>query len=172
MFETVPYEGWRSNLITAFSFWNKEINLNHWTNFQNPSFIPDDPMTLLIGVPEDPLLNCVRGHGSKRLEVCLFRQCSFCHIHRQTDRQTDYRHTVLSFRPGPVIEVCPFYGTQQSRCLPPFTWGRKQIHFPKRCVFFYLEFRTMDKVQKPSYSSVIHHRQNPTDLTKQRCPHG
>jgi hypothetical protein len=25
--------------------------------------------------------------------------------------------------------------TIQSRCLPPATWGRKQIHFPKRCVF-------------------------------------
>jgi hypothetical protein len=36
-----------------------------------------------------------------------------------------------------------------SRCLlPPFTWGRKQIKFPKRRVFSFLEDRTMDKVQK------------------------
>jgi hypothetical protein len=35
---------------------------------------------------------------------------------------------------------------------PPFSWGRKQIQFPKRCVFYFLEYRTMDKVQKPSNS--------------------
>jgi hypothetical protein len=29
-------------------------------------------------------------------------------------------------------------------------WGRKQIWFPKRCVlYFFLEYRTMDKVQEP-----------------------
>jgi hypothetical protein len=32
----------------------------------------------------------------------------------------------------------------------PLTWGRKQIQFPKRCVLLFLEYRTMDKVQKPS----------------------
>jgi hypothetical protein len=34
----------------------------------------------------------------------------------------------------------------------PSTWRRKQIQFPKRCIFFYSEFRTKDKVQKPSNS--------------------
>jgi hypothetical protein len=29
-------------------------------------------------------------------------------------------------------------------------WRRKQIQFPERCVLVYLEFRPMDKVQKPS----------------------
>jgi hypothetical protein len=38
---------------------------------------------------------------------------------------------------------------QQSRCLPPHTWGRKQSQFPKRC---FLQHLTMDKVQKPSNS--------------------
>jgi hypothetical protein len=33
-----------------------------------------------------------------------------------------------------------------------FTWGRKQIQFPKRRVFYSLEYRTMEKVQKPSNS--------------------
>jgi hypothetical protein len=40
--------------------------------------------------------------------------------------------------------------------------GQKQIQFPKHCVFLYLEFRTMDKVQKPS-NSVCYHCQNPSD---------
>jgi hypothetical protein len=31
------------------------------------------------------------------------------------------------------------------RCISSLTWGRKHIQFPKRRVFFYLEFRTMDK---------------------------
>jgi hypothetical protein len=34
----------------------------------------------------------------------------------------------------------------------PLTWKRKQIQFPKRCVFYFLEYRTMDEVRKPSYS--------------------
>jgi hypothetical protein len=38
------------------------------------------------------------------------------------------------------------------RCFPLFTWERKLIQFPKRWVFFYLEFRTMDKVKKASNS--------------------
>jgi hypothetical protein len=42
----------------------------------------------------------------------------------------------------------------------PLTWGRKQIQFPKRCIFLFL-FRTMDKLQKPS---VVHHRQNPSKI--------
>jgi hypothetical protein len=41
---------------------------------------------------------------------------------------------------------------ESSRRLPSLTWGRKQVQFPKRCVFWYLEFRTMDKVHKPSNS--------------------
>jgi hypothetical protein len=34
----------------------------------------------------------------------------------------------------------------------PLTWGRKRIQFPKRRIFYYLEFRTIHKVQKPSDS--------------------
>jgi hypothetical protein len=34
----------------------------------------------------------------------------------------------------------------------PLTWGRKQIQFPKCRVFYFLEYRTMEKVQKPSNS--------------------
>jgi hypothetical protein len=40
----------------------------------------------------------------------------------------------------PVIEISSFI------------WGRKQIQFPKRHVFYSLEYRTMEKVQKPSNS--------------------
>jgi hypothetical protein len=35
---------------------------------------------------------------------------------------------------------------------PPFTRERKQIQFPKRRVFHSLEYRTMEKVQKPDNS--------------------
>jgi hypothetical protein len=34
---------------------------------------------------------------------------------------------------NPLIEVSSFYGTMQSRCLPPLTWRNKQIQFQKRC---------------------------------------
>jgi hypothetical protein len=34
----------------------------------------------------------------------------------------------------------------------PFAWGRKQIQFPKRRVFYSLEYRTTEKVQNPSNS--------------------
>jgi hypothetical protein len=34
----------------------------------------------------------------------------------------------------------------------PLTWGRKQIQCPKRRVFYYLGFRTMDKDQNPNVS--------------------
>jgi hypothetical protein len=34
----------------------------------------------------------------------------------------------------------------------PLTWGWKHIQFPKRCVFYLVEYRTMGKVQKPSNS--------------------
>jgi hypothetical protein len=46
---------------------------------------------------------------------------------------------------SPVIEVSSFYGTQQSRRLPPLTRGRKHIQFPKLCVLYTLEYRTMEK---------------------------
>jgi hypothetical protein len=35
---------------------------------------------------------------------------------------------------------------------PLVTYGRKQIRFPKRRVFYFLEYRTMEKVHKPSNS--------------------
>jgi hypothetical protein len=42
---------------------------------------------------------------------------------------------------------------------------RPQIQFPKRRVFLFLEYRTMEKAQKPSNSDTIHHRQNPLGFT-------
>jgi hypothetical protein len=38
------------------------------------------------------------------------------------------------------------YGTQQSRCLPPLIWLRKQSQFRKIAFYSYWEYRTMDKV--------------------------
>jgi hypothetical protein len=35
------------------------------------------------------------------------------------------------------------------------TGGRKQIQFPKRRVFCFLDYRTMEKVQKPSNSDHV-----------------
>jgi hypothetical protein len=49
-----------------------------------------------------------------------------------------------------VIEVSSFQRTQQSRCLLPLTWLRRQIQFPKRYVC--LKFRMMCKVQQSSGS--------------------
>jgi hypothetical protein len=37
---------------------------------------------------------------------------------------------------------------------PSLSWGGKQIQFPKHCILLYLEFRTMDKAQKPSVGVV------------------
>jgi hypothetical protein len=39
-----------------------------------------------------------------------------------------------------------------NRCLPPLTLRRKQIQLPKHLVFCFLEYRAMEKVQKPSKS--------------------
>jgi hypothetical protein len=50
----------------------------------------------------------------------------------------------------PVIEVSSFKGPNSVSS--PLTRGRKQIQFPKSCVFCFLEYRTMDVVQKPSNS--------------------
>jgi hypothetical protein len=43
---------------------------------------------------------------------------------------------------------------------PPLAWGRKQIQIPKRCVFWFVEIRTMDKSRSLVVMSVTHHRQN------------
>jgi hypothetical protein len=38
---------------------------------------------LIVIYLEDPVGGRARVHGAARLEVCLFRQCSFCHIHME-----------------------------------------------------------------------------------------
>jgi hypothetical protein len=43
---------------------------------------------LHVGVILIFLEDCACVHGVARLEVCLFRQCSFCHIHREYCRFT------------------------------------------------------------------------------------
>jgi hypothetical protein len=62
---------------------------------------------------------------------------------------------------GPLERRNLNHWTLRSRCLPPLNWWRKQIQFPKSRVFWFLEYRTMDKVQNAVILSVIHHRQNP-----------
>jgi hypothetical protein len=47
----------------------------------------------------------------------------------------------------PVTDVISFCGTQQSSCVPLLTGRRKQIQFPKRCVFYL--FRIPDDGQSP-----------------------
>jgi lipocalin len=42
--------------------------------------------------------------------------------------------------------------TQLTMRLLRITWRRKLIQFPKRRVFCFLEYRTMEKVQKPNNS--------------------
>jgi hypothetical protein len=60
---------------------------------------------------------------------------------------------------GPLERELQSLNDQTQVSLHPFIWGRKQIQFLKRCVFLYLEFRTMDR--NPVILCVIHHRQNP-----------
>jgi hypothetical protein len=36
--------------------------------------------------------------------------------------------------------------------MSPLTWGRQQIRLSKRCAFRFIEYRTKDRVQKPSSS--------------------
>jgi hypothetical protein len=48
---------------------------------------------------------------------------------------------------------------------PDLAWGLKEIKFPKRHVFCFLEYRTMEKVKKTAILSVILHRQNPLEST-------
>jgi hypothetical protein len=59
-------------------------------NFQNRSFIPAYPIILFIGML-GKFSDCAYVHRDTRQEACLFRQCSFCHIHRKC-----YRHIVSS----------------------------------------------------------------------------
>jgi hypothetical protein len=40
--------------------------------------------------------------------------------------------------------------------VPPHTWGRKQIQFPKPRVFYFLEHHTMKKIQKPTNFKCIY----------------
>jgi hypothetical protein len=56
---------------------------------------------------------------------------------------------------GPLERPNLSHWTQQSRCLPTLIRGRKQIQFSKHCVFLDLEFRTMDKVQKPTIARTL-----------------
>jgi hypothetical protein len=71
-----------------------------------------------------------------------------------------YRQLTLLTIICPVTEVRFFLRAQHSRRLAPFTWRRKQCQFSNRSVFFiYLEYRTMNKIQKTS-DCVVHHRQN------------
>jgi hypothetical protein len=48
--------------------------------------------------------------------------------------------------------------------------GRKQIQFPKRCVFSNFESGRWTKSENPVSLCVIHHRQNPIVSTSHRLP--
>jgi hypothetical protein len=58
-------------------------------NYKTPSFILDYPMILFVGILG--ISYYPDFHGVLWLEVCLIRQCSFCHIHRKC-----YGHTMQS----------------------------------------------------------------------------
>jgi hypothetical protein len=67
---------------------------------------------------------------------------------------------------------CPSFSILKSRkhnisetgSLSPLTWGRKQIQFRKRS-FWYLEYRTMDKVRKSSNFVCYIPSSNPSEST-------
>jgi hypothetical protein len=52
-----------------------------WAEFLKTYDPPRRHVGLILFFLEDPRLNYVYAHGDVRLEVCLFRQFSFCHIH-------------------------------------------------------------------------------------------
>jgi hypothetical protein len=61
-------------------------------NFQNNLIQLYDPLhrrvMLILIFLEGPVGDCACVHAAAQLEVCLFRQCSFCHIHREYYRRT------------------------------------------------------------------------------------
>jgi hypothetical protein len=69
-----------------------------------------------------------------------------------------FRKLDLFPSPGEKVEVPTLLGPLERaninhwNHLPPPHLRMETDTFPKRCVFLYLEFRTMDKVQKPSNS--------------------
>jgi hypothetical protein len=48
----------------------------------------------------------------------------------------------------------------------PVTSGRKQIQFPKRCVLWFLDYRTMGKVQKSSNSECYTRYPEPSRINR------
>jgi hypothetical protein len=44
-------------------------------------FVASSQPTIILIFLEDPVGNCACIHEAARLDVCLFRQCSFCHVH-------------------------------------------------------------------------------------------
>jgi hypothetical protein len=55
---------------------------------------------------------------------------------------------MLTYVYCPVIEVSSFYGTQQSRCLPPHLRTETDPVSERLCYFVFLEYQTVDKVQE------------------------
>jgi hypothetical protein len=70
-----------------------------------------------------------------------------CLTPRQTGRLTVGRNITLTFALTWVVQWLwlPLSKGPNRVGVSFRTWGRKQIQFPKRCDFSYLEFRTMDK---------------------------
>jgi hypothetical protein len=92
---------------------------------------------------------------------------NICIVNSSKFRLTQYIFYLMEvcFRPhvkgedtysvGPrVIEVSSLEDTQLSRCLPP-TPEDGNIQFPKRYVFYFLEYRTVGEVQKPNNSECF-----------------
>jgi hypothetical protein len=59
-----------------------------------------------------------------------------------------------------MVKITGFFGLFPSSGILE---NRKLIQFPKRRVFYSLEYRTMLKVQKKPQFCVIDHRQNPLE---------
>jgi hypothetical protein len=58
---------------------------------------------------------------------------------------------------GPLERVNFNHWTQQSECIPSPTWGRKQIQFPKRCIFFNTgRWTYAAMIEVPMHQSALH----------------
>jgi hypothetical protein len=55
------------------------------------------------------------------------------------------------------LNLALYKGPKWVGIFTPFTWGRKQIQFPKRRVLYSLEFRMMEKVLKSNNFIYLYH---------------
>jgi hypothetical protein len=101
-------------------------------------------------------LECVfpRTRGRKQIQflehILKFLQCQTMEKVQKPSNSECYTPSSEPFRICLYnwYEPGTYHSFRKSECVFPFTWGRKQIQFLKRCVLKFLECRTMGRAQK------------------------